>query len=177
VADRFYYLTSIGQDLSVHRHQFSMNCHPSSKYWLSFRPVLVGGDINIHVEDTADVDARRLHELLTSFDITQHVNSPTHRLGGTLDLVMTFTDYQLAELCVDPPGIISDHSLVRCRLPIVADPAPSTARLVRAWRQVDRDTLRRALETKCAMSTYRLTPTLTFCSTHTTTSCATSLIV
>jgi len=88
--------------------------------------VLVGGDINIHVEDTADVDARRLHELLTSFDITQHVNLLTHRLGGTLDLVMMFTDYQLTELCVDPPGIISDHSLVRCRLPIVADPAPST---------------------------------------------------
>jgi len=49
-------------------------------------------------------------------------------------------------LPADPPGIISDHSLVRCHLPIVADPAPSTARLVRAWRQVDRDTLRRVLE-------------------------------
>jgi len=75
--------------------------------------VLVAGDINIHVEDTADVDARRLHELLTSFDITQHVNSPTHRLGGTLDLVMTFTDYQLTEHCVDSPGIISDHYHLR----------------------------------------------------------------
>jgi len=109
-------------------------------------PVLVGGDINIHVQDTADVDARHLHELLTSFDMTQHVDSPTHRLGGTLDLVMTFADYQVTELCVDPSGIISDHSLVYCRLPTVADPAPSTARLVRSWRQVDRDTLRRALE-------------------------------
>jgi len=45
-------------------------------------PVFVGGDNNIHVEDTADVDTQHLHELLTSFDITQHVNSPTHRLGG-----------------------------------------------------------------------------------------------
>jgi len=59
---------------------------------------------------------------------------------------MTFADYQLTEICVDPPGIISDHSLVRCRLPAVVDSASSTTRLVRAWRQVDRDTLRRALE-------------------------------
>ena len=33
-----------------------------------------------------------------------------------------------------------------CRLPVAVDPAPSTERLVRAWRQVDRDDLRRALE-------------------------------
>ena len=47
---------------------------------------------------------------------------------------------------VDPPGVLSDHSLVVCRLPVVVDPAPSTERLVRAWIQVDRDDLRRALE-------------------------------
>jgi len=42
--------------------------------------VLVGGDINIHVvEDTADVDARRLYQLLTRFDTTQHVNSSLRR--------------------------------------------------------------------------------------------------
>ena len=47
--------------------------------------VLVGGDINVHIlQDNADVDARRLNELLASFDRTQHVGSPTNRLGGIL---------------------------------------------------------------------------------------------
>ena len=109
-------------------------------------PVLVGGDINIHVEDGADADARRLHELLVSFDMVQHVTGPTHRCGGTLDLVMTFSSAQLDEVSVDPAGIISDHSLVRCRLPMSVGRAPAIERLVTAWRRVDRDELRRALE-------------------------------
>ena len=49
-------------------------------------PVIVGGDINIHVDDDSDSHARRLHELLASFDMTQHVAAPTHRCGHRLDL-------------------------------------------------------------------------------------------
>jgi len=109
-------------------------------------PVLVGGDVNIHVHDATDAEARRLQELLTSFDMVQHVTEPTHRQGGTLDLIMTFADFQLDEVSVDPAGITSDHSLVRCRLTADVDPAPTTQRLVRAWRRADRDSLRRALE-------------------------------
>jgi len=109
-------------------------------------PVLIGGDINIHVDDDGDADTRRLHELLTSFDITQHIVTATHRCGHTLDVVMMFADCRLDGVSVDPPGVLSDHSLVVCRLPVAVDPAPSSERLVRAWRQVDRDDLRRALE-------------------------------
>jgi len=75
-------------------------------------PVLVGGDINIHVEDGADAHAQRLHELLASFDMVQHVTGPTHRCGGTWNLVVTFSDVQLDQVCVNPAGIISDHSVV-----------------------------------------------------------------
>ena len=41
-------------------------------------PVVVGGDLNIHAENPADDGARRLHELLRSFDMKQHVDMPTH---------------------------------------------------------------------------------------------------
>jgi len=77
-------------------------------------PVVVGSNFNIHVEDSDDSDARRLHELLTTFDMCQHVNSPTHRCGGTLDLLMTFSDRPPRQVSVDPAGILSDHSLVIC---------------------------------------------------------------
>jgi len=99
-----------------------------------------------HVENPADDGARRLHELLTSFDMIQNVNMPTHRCNGTLDLVITFADYKLDEVTVDPPGIIADHSLVVCRLPVEVGSSPVVSRQVRAWRQVDRDELRRALQ-------------------------------
>jgi len=48
--------------------------------------------------------------------MVQHVRGPTHRCGGTLDLVLTFADQSLDGITVDPPGTISDHSLVVCQL-------------------------------------------------------------
>ena len=55
-------------------------------------PVIAGGDLNIHVHDAEDSDARRLRDLTSTFDIVQHIDQPAHRCGGTLDLVMTFAD-------------------------------------------------------------------------------------
>jgi len=48
--------------------------------------------------------------------MVQHFCGATHRGGNTLDLVMTFADCQLDAVIVDPPGIVSDHALVVCRL-------------------------------------------------------------
>jgi len=104
-------------------------------------PVVIGGDINIHVENPADVNASYLHELLSAIDLQQHVTSPTHQAGGTLDLVITFSDFGVDELNVEPPGIISDHSLITCSL-AVHRPTPSFIRRVHSWRKVDRAVLR-----------------------------------
>ena len=81
-------------------------------------PIVIGGDLNIHVENPDDVNARRLHELLTSCGMQQHVNSPTHRCGGTLDLLITFNDQPLDQVSVDPAGILSDHALITCHVPV-----------------------------------------------------------
>ena len=56
-------------------------------------PVVIGGDINIHVENLSDVNAVCLLELLTAMDLNQYVTSPTHQAGGTLDLVITFNEF------------------------------------------------------------------------------------
>jgi len=109
-------------------------------------PVVIGGDFNIPMQNTDDPHTRRLGDLLTSFDMVQHVRGATHRCGNTLDLVMTFTDRQLDSVNVDPAGAISDHSLVVCSLPIAVDPPPVAERIVRGWRRVNRDKLRRMLE-------------------------------
>ena len=77
-------------------------------------PVLVGGDFNIHVQDDKDPHARRLNQLIKSFDMMQHVHGPTHRAGQTLDLVLKFSACQLQSVTAAPPGVISDHSLVDC---------------------------------------------------------------
>jgi len=99
-------------------------------------PVVVGGDLSVHVNDADSTDARQLTSLLSSFDMVQHVCSTTHRAGNVLDLVITFSDRAPADVTVDPHSVISDHALVRCSLPVTVDAPPLTERLVRGWRRV-----------------------------------------
>jgi len=70
-------------------------------------PVIVGGDVNIHVEDAADADAACLAAVFDAFDLQQHV------VGGTLDIVATFSGCRVG-LALDASGVISDHSLITC---------------------------------------------------------------
>lgn len=139
--------------LSIYRPGSS---RPSSKFYdeltnvleslvLNSCPVLIGGDINVHVENATDVDAVRLAEIFASFNLVQHVIGPTHRLGGTLDLVAAFSDCKVIDICVDPPGVISDHGLVTCSVPARRDVAPVSSRVVRSWRSVNRDDLAAAI--------------------------------
>ena len=52
-------------------------------------------------------------DLIASFDCVQNVPlEPTHRDGGTIDPVITKSDQTLDNLKIDPPDVISDHSLV-----------------------------------------------------------------
>jgi len=82
-------------------------------------PVVIGGDFNAHVQDADDHDACRLADLLASFDLVHVVSGPIHRCGNTLELVIIPAPCQLDSVTVDPAGMLSDHSLVICRLPVV----------------------------------------------------------
>jgi len=114
-------------------------------------PVVIGGDINVRVNNVDDIDARRLADLLSTFDVVQHVNTPTHSCGGTLDL-MTFADYMPDTVSVDLLEMVSDHVLVICRLLATIGQASTAERLIRGWRRVDRTVFRRAAR-QSAMST------------------------
>ena len=108
-------------------------------------PVLIGGDLNIHVECQTDKDAVRLADLLASFDMVQHVHSPTHQRGGTLDLVITFSDCKIENIDVDPAGVISDHGLVTCTIPAQQVVNVYSYRVARSWRSVGRPSFRDAV--------------------------------
>ena len=77
--------------------------------------------------------------------MVQHVVGPTHRHGGTLDLIVTFRDCNITNVHVDPADVVSDHSLVTCRLRAHHFAAPPTSRSVRCWRRVDLVALRAAI--------------------------------
>jgi len=109
-------------------------------------PVMVGGDINIHVKDAADADAACLAAVFDAFDMQQHVVSAIHNLGSTLDIVATFSGYCIDSLTVDPPGMISDHSLITCCLPAHHHSSLLLLRIVRSWHKVDRSEFAQAVK-------------------------------
>jgi hypothetical protein len=109
------------------------------------RPVVIGGDFNVKFQLTADFGARRMYELLTCFDMVQHVSGPTHCRGNTFDLVITPSGCPLSGVDVEPAGRYSDHSLVVCSLPLAVEQPSAVERLVRGWRQVDRSVVQRML--------------------------------
>jgi len=69
------------------------------------------GDFNVRVDRPDDINSTSLKELLTSFDLVQHVKESMHDLDGTLDLIITRSDSQVNALTVKWNGI-SDHALV-----------------------------------------------------------------
>ena len=83
---------------------------------LSIQPLLIAGDFNIHVDNPNDGDIAKFTDLLESIGLVQHVNTPTHQLGHTLDLIIT----READILFTSPPIsdtyLSDHCTVVCHL-------------------------------------------------------------
>ena len=81
--------------------------------WLasSSEDVLIAGDINLHMEEN-ELYSRQFKDLLSSFNLTQHVDFPTHSGGHTLDIVASFDgDISLSSFTADQNDV-SDHSLI-----------------------------------------------------------------
>ncbi|PFX21499.1 Leucine-rich repeats and immunoglobulin-like domains protein 2 [Stylophora pistillata] len=84
--------------------------------FLSQEPLLIMGDFNIHVDVVGDPVCTRFLDLLEVMDQLQHVTTPTHESGHTLDLIIT---RQCGALVKDPPVRDchrSDHWSVTCLL-------------------------------------------------------------
>ena len=105
-------------------------------------PVVVTGDLNLHLDVVGDVHERRFHATIDTFGLQQFVTGPTHNDGHTLDVVVTRADLPPSAITVRPSGEYSDHSLVLFQLPL---PRPALQHVdvsTRAWKTFDADRFR-----------------------------------
>ena len=73
---------------------------------------IIAGDINIHCDAIIDRHTIQLNDLLTMFGLTQLIDSPTHRDGHTLDVVITrLEDVEVSRVEVCDISL-SDHFLL-----------------------------------------------------------------
>ena len=79
--------------------------------------LIVLGDFNFHYECINDSASTKFRGLLDSLGLTQHVSSPTHKAGHTLDMVITHANEHLVR---DPSALdrlVSDHHAVLFTVP------------------------------------------------------------
>ena len=51
--------------------------------------LIICGDFNFHVDDNSNRESLKFLSILDNFNLMQHINFPTHKLGHTLDLFIT----------------------------------------------------------------------------------------
>ena len=74
--------------------------------------IIIAGDVNIHTE-TDDSLSRQFTDILETFQMTQHIKYPTHKVGHTLDIVATFDDKpRISNIDINEYEDISVHFLV-----------------------------------------------------------------
>ena len=87
--------------------------------------LVILGDLNFHVDNAADCNAKKFLDLLDLQKFSQHVTSITHKAGHTLDLVIT-RDSEAVIDNVTISDLLSVHALV---LVHVKHPKPLPTRI------------------------------------------------
>ena len=86
-------------------------------------PLIVTGDLNIHVNDTNDPNASEFLDLLLSIGLKQHVKGWKYEGGHTLDLVITREHDDVIKSVPVIDWFISDHAALLCPLNSLKPPA------------------------------------------------------
>lgn len=60
--------------------------------------LIITGDLNFHLDDTKDGDARKFIQSLEDHGLIQHVTGPTHKHGHTLDIWLR---ERIVQSCLD----------------------------------------------------------------------------
>jgi hypothetical protein len=86
--------------------------------------LIIMGDFNLHLDLPDDHYSTAFSTLLDTFDLKQHISTPTHNSGHILDLIITHSSTTISEIgTIDL--FLSDHSTVFCHLPISSNSRPS----------------------------------------------------
>ena len=78
--------------------------------------LLIVGDLNFHLDESKDCEATKFSHLLDSFNLKQHVTTPTHNRGHILDVIITRSDDDLVDNVMVRDPTLSDHLAVHCNL-------------------------------------------------------------
>ena len=104
---------------------------------MSSEPLFIAGDFNIHVNVPENPDGVCFLELLESMGLQQHVVTPTHESGHTLDLINTRQCDSLFSSVPVSDYFISDHCSLLCDLTVGKPTLPTKLISYRKIKAID----------------------------------------
>ena len=115
---------------------------------ISVIPTVIDGDFNVHFDDT--LKSEPLRTLLESYNLTQHVHSPTHQTGHILDLVVSQTDDNFITSVIVHPDSLSDHHRIELKLRALKPAVQTNTITKREFRNIDANALRSDITSVCS---------------------------
>ena len=82
--------------------------------------IVLAGDINVHMEEDS-LYPNKFKDILDTFNITQHVNFPTHIQGHTLDIIATFGGKPIISNITSNENDVSHHALIDLHISVVPE--------------------------------------------------------
>lgn len=112
-------------------------------------PFFIMGDFNVHFEPHNDLHANQLRDLLNSHGFHCGVETPTHTLGGIIDLIFS-RSCRSSSVTVTDTGL-SDHFLLHWKSTLHRPPPKYVSLTFRPWKNLNVQEFRRfiSLSTIC----------------------------
>ena len=96
------------------------------------------GDFNFHWENENNPGVQHLKDMLSTFNMLQHVNDPTHSSGHTLDWVISRSDDDILS-SVDVSVPLSDHHCINAILNLKKPPLPTKTITFWQYKKIDKE--------------------------------------
>ncbi len=112
-----------------------------SHYSIRKDEVIICGDFNIHINKPDDPNTKKFMDILSQFNLVQHINEPTHKQGNTLDLIITRKTSILLNHKVNCQ--ISDHNNILFQIDIQKPACPQEVVKFRKLNKVNMEELRK----------------------------------
>ena len=112
----------------------------------SYSNLIILGDLNIHVNNSDDIDLGQFLDTIEALGLKQHVNFPTHRDNNTLDLILSDATSSLKPIYSKPGPYLSDHCTVSTLSSIKCEPITIKDISFQNWKNVDPDRLIKDME-------------------------------
>ena len=93
--------------------------------------IIILGDFNINTIETTSADDTIFNNTMAALRLEQHIHSPTHKLGNTLDLIFTQLHGEVKVTNATTHGYISDHCMVSIDLQLHKFRYPKQKKMIR----------------------------------------------